>query len=223
MTKYLLYYSDRCPHSNEILKIIGMNRLNDNFNLLDISKIEIPQYIKSVPSLIIPKENGEADLLVGVNIFKWIKDTFSNNDTPQQQQQQQQQQAPPQIHNQNGKNQINQDELNKQAESNMKKEGSKDISDYDPCTMNGFSDNFSFLSETGPIDHNFSFLNSQGGGNKQSSNNIQSNPNELPMSQRQNNSDVNNQEKKDKMEKAYEQFMNSRNNDTAIPAPINRQ
>ena len=80
--------------------------------------------------------------------------------------------------------------------------------------MNGFSDNFSFLSDQGPIDHNFSFLGSGSTipGDKS-----------LPFESRQSDGDVNNKEKKNEMDKAYAQMMEARTNDSAIPAPITRQ
>lgn len=203
--KNLLYYSNRCKHSNDILKIIQANNLINNFSLIDISQNQVPNYIKSVPSLLIPKGNGEADLLVGSNLFKWINNSFLNKQGSQQQNY---------IHESNGKKQINHEELNKQAASNLAKNEKKDISDYEPGTMNGFSDNFSFLSDNGPIDHNFSFLGGDNSipGNKQ-----------LPFESKQSDSDVNNPQKKNEMDKAYEQMMSSRTNDAAIPAPITRQ
>ena len=203
----LLYYSNRCKHSNDVLQLIQAHNLHNHFNLLDIAKNQVPNYIKSVPSLLIPKGNGEADLLVGSNLFKWINNSFLNKQMPQQQQQNFVQET-------NGKKQINHEALNKQAASNLAKNEKKDISDYEPGTMNGFSDNFSFLSDDGPIDHNFSFL---GGGNSIPGNK------QLPFEERQSSSDVNNQQKKNEMDKAYEQMMSARTNDAAIPAPITRQ
>jgi hypothetical protein len=206
--KNLLYYSNQCKHSNDILELIQSNNLHNNFNLINISKNQVPNYIKSVPSLIIPKGDGEADLLVGSNLFKWINSSFLNKQMPSKQQQ------PNYIQESNGKKQINHDELNKQAESNLAKNEKKDISDYEPGTMNGFSDNFSFISDDGPIDHNFSFLGGDNAvpGNKQ-----------LPFEDRQASSDVNNQQKKNEMDKAYERMMSSRTNDAAVPAAIARQ
>ena len=88
----------------------------------------------------------------------------------------------------------------------MNNQGS--ISDFDPCTMNGFSDNFSFLGNENnghPIDHNFSFLNS--------------NNNKLINEQQFSNSNSGSKVKSD-MEKAYERMMQSR--DSEIPSAIQR-
>jgi hypothetical protein len=222
--KKLLYFSSKCTHSNDILHLIRSNNLQNNFRLIDIAKEQVPEYIKSVPSLIIPKGNGEADLLVGSNLFKWVNDTFINQQGHQQQQgrqqqqghqQQQGQQQPNYIQEQDGKKEINHEELNKHVASKLAKNEKKDISDYEPGTMNGFSDNFSFLSDNGPIDHNFSFL---GGGDNSVPGNKQ-----LPFEDRESSSDVNNQEKKNEMDKAYAQMMSNRTNDSSIPAPISRQ
>lgn len=202
--KYILYYSNQCKHSKDIINIITQYNISNNFSLLDISTIDIPNYIKSVPSLIIPKGDGEADLLVGSNLFKWINTNFLNKQSNSNE---------TVNHNSNEKKQINHDELNKKAQQQLSNDTKKDISDFEPSTMKGFSDNFSFISDNGPIDHNFSFLDS----------NIGPVNNELPYESRQPSNEINNQEKKNEMDKAYSQMMEARSNDSNIPQPITRQ
>ena len=183
-SRLILYYSKECKHSRQILSTFSQNsQILNKFDLVDIAQNAPPKYITAVPSLLIPKNNGEADMLVGKSVFEWLNNLLQQTSNQHQQQQAPQQQQQP----------------------------SGGISDFDPCTMNGFSDNFSFLGDgnSKPIDHNFSFL---GGGND----------NLINPSQVQNSGDggSGNDGKKSDMERAYEQFKNSRDND--IPQPIRR-
>ncbi len=106
---YLLFYSNKCMHSKELLVLLQKDPALDRKFIkinVDTRGIKIPNYIKSVPSAVIPI-NGQPSLLVGVNIFKWydeshrvtvqqqeildfdpsgmqgLSDTFSFIDTPQ--------------------------------------------------------------------------------------------------------------------------------------------
>ena len=190
-SRLILYYSKECKHSRQILSTFAKNsQILNKFDLVDIAQNAPPKYITAVPSLLIPKDNGEADMLVGKSVFDWLNNLLQQNSNQQQQhqQQQQQQQAPHQQQPSGG------------------------ISDFDPCTMNGFSDNFSFLGDGNakPIDHNFSFL---GGGDDNLIN-----PSQVQNSGGGMGSD--NDGKKSDMERAFEQFKNSRDND--IPQPIRR-
>ncbi len=82
---YILFYSNKCMHSKEFLVLLqkdpGLDRKFMKVNV-DTRGIRIPNYIKSVPSAIIPI-NGQPSLLVGVNIFKWYDE--SHRQTVQQQ------------------------------------------------------------------------------------------------------------------------------------------
>tara|TARA_B100000963_G_C22579247_1_gene650025 strand:+ start:444 stop:1049 length:606 start_codon:yes stop_codon:yes gene_type:complete len=198
-SRLILYYSKECKHSRQILSTFSQNpQVLNKFDLVDIAHNAPPKYITAVPSLLIPKSNGEADMLVGKSVFEWVNNLLQNN---QQQQQHQQQQHQQQQHPQNNNMQGNHPQ-NQQQQDNG-------ISDFDPCTMNGFSDNFSFLGDTNnkPIDHNFSFLNNN-------------NDNLINPSQFQCSNDSSGDGKKSDMERAYENFKNSRDND--IPQPIRR-
>ena len=175
-----------------------MNTLSQNshvlnkFDLIDIAHNKPPQYITAVPSLLIPKENGEADMLVGRSVFEWLTSVLRSN-------QQQQQQHNVSSNNGNASAPIG-NQNNPQG-----------ILDFDPCTMNGFSDNFSFLGndndKPSPIDHNFSFINSN--------NDKLINPNQF-----QDNGQSGGTKMKSDMERAYEHLVSSRDKD--VPNAIQR-
>ena len=193
-SRLILYYSKECKHSRQILSTFSQNsQILNKFDLVDIAQNAPPKYITAVPSLLIPKQNGEADMLVGKSVFDWLNNLLQQNSNQQQQQQPQQQ---PQ----------------QQQQQQPQQQQSGGISDFDPCTMNGFSDNFSFLGDgnSKPIDHNFSFL---GGGDDNLIN-----PSQVQHTGAEMGSD--NDGKKSDMERAFEQFKNSRDND--IPQPIRR-
>jgi len=194
-SRLILYYSKECKHSRQILSTFSQNtQILNKFDLVDIAQNAPPKYITAVPSLLIPKDNGEADMLVGKSVFEWLNNLLQQHQAQQQQQQQPpgQQQHPP-------------------GQQPPQQQPSGGISDFDPCTMNGFSDNFSFLGDGNdkPIDHNFSFL---GGGDE----------NLINPSQVQNSGGggPSKDGKKSDMERAYEQFKNNR--DTDIPQQIRR-
>ncbi len=82
---YILFYSNKCMHSKEFLVLLQKDPSLDRKFMkvnVDTRGIRIPNYIKSVPSAIIPI-NGQPSLLVGVNIFKWYDE--SHRQTVQQQ------------------------------------------------------------------------------------------------------------------------------------------
>jgi hypothetical protein len=194
-TRLILYYSKQCKHSRDILSIFTNNSdFLNMFDLIDIAHNTPPEYIKAVPALLIPKNNGEADMLVGKSVFDWINNLLKQkNDSGE------------------SNNNNNDPNNNSGAPPAMQDNPNTGISDFDPCTMNGFSDNFSFLGDgnenekSKPIDHNFSFLNSD--------NNNLINPTEFKESSGKNNV-------KSDMERAYESFKNNR--DTDIPQQIRR-
>ena len=194
-SRIILYYSKQCKHSRNILNTLSQNsQILNKFDLVDIAVHKPPNYIKAVPSVLIPKANNEADMLVGKAVFEWIKNVLSS------QSQQNQQPHPSQMQNQ-GQSQ------EQHRQQPMQQGG---ISDFDPCTMNGFSDNFSFLgndNKSAPMDHNFAFLS----GN----NDKLINPNQFQ------NSDSKDVDKaKSEMEQRLQQLQSAR--DSEVPQPIQR-
>ena len=196
-SRIILYYSKQCKHSRNILNTLSQNsQMLNKFDLVDIAVHKPPNYIKAVPSVLIPKANNEADMLVGKAVFEWIKSILSSQSHQNQQQphpSQMQNQAPP------------------QAPSQQQPPQQGGISDFDPCTMNGFSDNFSFLgndNKSAPMDHNFAFLS--GNGDKLI------NPNQFQSSGNGKEAD----KVKSEMEQRLQQLQSTR--DSEVPQAIQR-
>lgn len=196
-SRIILYYSKQCKHSRNILNTLSQNsQILNKFDLVDIAVHKPPNYIKAVPSVLIPKANNEADMLVGKAVFEWIKSILSSQSHQNQQQphpSQMQNQAPP------------------QAQSRQQPPQQGGISDFDPCTMNGFSDNFSFLgndNKSAPMDHNFAFLS--GNGDKLI------NPNQFQSSGNGKEAD----KVKSEMEQRLQQLQSTR--DSEVPQAIQR-
>jgi hypothetical protein len=170
---YILFYSNKCLHSKELLTLLYKDvELNQKFTKINIDNkgIKIPPYIKAVPSAIITT-SGQPNLLVGNAIFKWFN----------------------QRHTQNIETQS--------------------ILDWDPQTMSGFSDGFSYLENNNSIiKRSFAFV---------SDNIAISTPN--PESYTDTRNEGNNTKsdmKKKQFDNEYEQFMNQRKNE--VPSSIPR-
>jgi len=197
-SRIILYYSKQCKHSRNILNTLSQNsQMLSKFDLVDIAVHKPPNYIKAVPSVLIPKANNEADMLVGKAVFEWIKSILSSQSQQNQPHpSQMQNQAPPQAPSQ------------APSQQSPQQEG---ISDFDPCTMNGFSDNFSFLgsdNKSAPMDHNFAFLS--GNGDKLI------NPNQFQSSGNGKEAD----KVKSEMEQRLQQLQSNR--DSEVPQAIQR-
>jgi len=86
MSQRTLYISGRCEHSKKILLGIKQHMfLKDIFTIVNIDTMAFPNYIKSVPSLVINDK-----LIVGENVFNYFgrivdekmkKEASKNNDT----------------------------------------------------------------------------------------------------------------------------------------------
>lgn len=79
----LLIYSNKCPHSNSLKKFDLFNKIN-KLNIDEPENINhIPNYIDSVPILVI-KENNNMSLLKEENLLNWfIKNSETNNNIQQ--------------------------------------------------------------------------------------------------------------------------------------------
>ena len=156
---YILFYSNKCLHSKEFLTLLYKdNELNQRFTKINIdnSNIKIPPYVKAVPTAIITN-NGEPNLLVGSNIFKWYNQNHA-----------------------------------KVAET-------QSIQDWDPHTMTGYSDGFSYLQESDVMKKSFAF--------------ITDNDNKIVTPDEKNYSDgdkASNNQPKTELDSQYENFVNQR-------------
>ncbi len=193
---YILFYSNKCLHSKELLNLLYKDPdLNQKFVKINIDtgNVKIPPYVKSVPTAII-NTNGQPNLLVGSAIFSWYKQKHA---------------------------------------AVIEKQG---IQDWDPHTMTGYSDGFSYLDNPQVIKKSFGFLNennsiitpdegSYGGSSEKNNNNsgdqLQQN-NNFPQFNGQVSGESRDEiknAKKNQMSNDYERFMNQRNNDVPSPVP----
>lgn len=174
--EYILFYSNRCLHSKELLTLLYKDaQLNQKFNKINIDSgnMKIPPYVKSVPTAIIPV-NGQPQLLVGSAIFKWY---------------------------------------NQRHAKTVEKQG---ILDWDPHTMSGFSDGFSYLDDgKNVIKRSFAFIGDNLGITAPDESNFQDNRGVGDNRQGSNSkSDMKQQE----FDKDFEKFMSQRKNE--VPASI---
>ena len=74
----LLIYSNKCPHSNSLKKFNIFNKIN-KLNIDEEDNIKhIPEYIDSVPILVI-KNNNNLSLLKEDNLLEWFMKNSDNN------------------------------------------------------------------------------------------------------------------------------------------------
>ena len=67
---HTLYYSKQCPHCIQILnQLTDIKRLDSVIDKKDVSREDIPNNIKSVPSLMVNNQN----LLSGKDVFIWLE------------------------------------------------------------------------------------------------------------------------------------------------------
>lgn len=68
----ILFYSNNCPFSKEILNLIIKNQITNHFKLICIEdkNIKIPPFITNVPTLVVKNVNKP---LIGLDAFNWIK------------------------------------------------------------------------------------------------------------------------------------------------------
>jgi glutaredoxin-related protein len=83
MSQPYLFYSERCPHSKQIIETLkGLNKTGlYKFVLVEsLARNQIPEFLKKVPTLYIPDTK---DVLIGQQIFGYIsKPTSSRSELP---------------------------------------------------------------------------------------------------------------------------------------------
>ena len=78
----LLIYSNKCPHSNSLKKFDLFDKIN-KLNIDEPGNInQIPDYINTVPILVI-KENNNISLLKEQNLLDWFIKNSENNNSQQ--------------------------------------------------------------------------------------------------------------------------------------------
>ena len=95
--KYILFYSDRCPHSKEFILQLNKMQILDKFITINVLTNKVPQIIKSVPTILVPNVQDPLD---GDKAFFWLENCYKGL---QQQKTPQQYQRPPQQYQQKTK------------------------------------------------------------------------------------------------------------------------
>lgn len=191
---HLLFFSQRCPHSQRFLKELSNTPYYHNFIHINVDegKYKIPANVKSTPTIIVPEFNRP---LAGPEVFQWVQFKLqkAQQANPQQNQQQQFQRQQPHAGGQSsgGPQAANGDSIMPFS--------------YE---MSGFSDNYSLLDDAKPMAHNFSFL-----GDRQVNPGIPSGADVQRMAE--------NGRVKNDFDKAFETFQRQR--DTEIAPPVRRQ
>lgn len=137
MATFVLFYSDKCRHSNEFLQQLSKNPdLNGKFTKVNVSEpnARIPPYVKSVPTVLAPN-NGKTDMLVGQTVFKWLESM-----------------APKQRPNQGGGGQPTPGGIMDYDPASMSgfSDSFAGINDNNLSSDNAFDKNFSFLGRVEP-------------------------------------------------------------------------
>jgi hypothetical protein len=189
LNKDLLFYSNYCLHSNNLINTISKTGLHENmiYICIDEKKVKVPSFITRVPTIYLVKDKK---ILVEDDIDRWFElKNRANNQNPQQQQQQNPQQQNPQQQNP------------QQQNPQQTKEEDEGILAYHNNEMGGsLSNNYSFISDdNSSLNHNFEFLD--GGNNIDSRINT---PKEFSGS---------NNQAKSQTDTDFDKLMAARNND----------
>ena len=202
METYIIFYSNYCANCKEFIKSLYKSPFFEKFKRVCVdNNTNVPKEITLIPAIIVPKMTK---VLVGTEAFHWLRGMN-------------------QIHLQEQEKQINQDASSKAKNGAEPPEGSTGdptnlnyamgaVTAYSG-TMDGFSDNFSFLGNENPLEHKFEFL---GKGNVK----IHT-PQEEGGDPRSQMTSGGGSEKKGAMDKDFERMLAMRANDT--PKPVQRQ
>jgi len=189
MENHILFYSNYCNYSKQFIQALYKSPLYEKFNKICVdNNPKVPKQITHVPTIIVPRMMKP---LSCDEAFHWLQGMS-------QMMLQQQEQNKPQQQEQKTEN----DPTNLNYSMG-------DVTAYSN-TMGGFSDNFSFLSNDNPLEHNFTFL----GGQDQKIRTPQEDGSD-PRSQMSSSNAG-----KSEIDKEYERMMEQRNRD--IAGPISR-
>ena len=196
---HVLFYSEKCHHSKEIIDLISKTSFKNTFIKIKVDyNRNLPKSIKTVPTIIVPTHN---EPLAGNSAFMWIN-TMSNKG---QSQQLGQGSNPGQsTHQGQGQGHVTGSQTN----------NDDDISPFFASEMNSkFSDNFSFIDNTDPLSHQFSFLNPNEGTPTMPNNNTR----------QESSGDSRQDARVNTMDNDYENLMQQRNNDLSVGHQLERQ
>ena len=191
LSKDLLFYSNYCLHSNNLINTISKTSLHNNiiYICIDEKKVKIPSFITRVPTIYLVKEKK---ILVEDDIDRWFEQKNRQNQQEQERQKQMQQASQQQAGNPRQAG-------NQQQQQNPNPD--EGIMAYHGNEMgSSMSNNYSFLEENdnSSLNHNFEFLDA--------SNSSRIN---TPKEFNQNNSG-----QKSQLDTDFDKLMASRNNES---------
>jgi len=99
---------------------------------VDDRKYKLPSFLKVVPTLVIPSQNGKM-ILTNNDVFKWLETKSSQ-------------------YTNNTKN------TNTNISNKTDEKHTGEIQPYFSSEMGGYSDQYSYLENTNPMSHSFAFL-----------------------------------------------------------------
>lgn len=151
LSKDLLFYSNYCLHSNNLINTISKTSIHNEilYICIDEKKVKVPSFITRVPTIYLTKEKK---ILVEDDIDRWFEQR--NRQNQQEQERQKQIQQASQQQGGNSRQVAN----NQQQQNPNPDEG---IMAYHGNEMgSSMSNNYSFLEENdnSSLNHNFEFL-----------------------------------------------------------------
>ena len=206
LEKDLLFYSNYCLHSNNLINQVSKTDLHPKilYICIDDNKIKVPNFITRVPSLYIVTEKR---VLVEDDINDWISSKIRKNNQSNQQQYHQQLQQQQQVQQQASNRQMpnmNQAPQQQQQQPQQQQQGPEEISAFHSNEMGShLSNSYSFIEEenNSNMNHNFSFLDGTAPSNM--------NDTRINTPKEFNN---NNSQQKSQLDTDYDKLMNDRNN-----------
>ena len=143
LNKDLLFYSNYCLHSNNLINTISKTSFHENmiYICIDEKKVKVPSFITRVPTVYLVRDKK---ILVEDDIDRWFEHKNKANN----------------LHNQNPQQQNPQQQNQQQQNSEKNQEDEEGIMAYHNNEMGGsLSNNYSFISDdNSTLNHNFEFL-----------------------------------------------------------------
>ena len=66
---YTLYFGPRCTHCNKLMSMLN-DSVKSTMTMVDVSKGGVPDYVKSVPTLV----TSSKQIYTGAKVFQWVND-----------------------------------------------------------------------------------------------------------------------------------------------------
>ena len=220
---HVLFYSEKCPHSREFINLISATRYGGIFRKYCIERLsKIPNGIFEVPTIIVPGYNVP---LSGDNVFKWFKETAGSMPTMNTRSESFEPRRiapaqPPRRPPPEARVSAPSAPTTQRSNSNPTSVGGHSSPESNPTDepspfglelSAGFSDIYSYIDDDAgkPLVHAFEYIGENGGA---SINKSSSSAGSLSTESSRSGSNARD-EKSNKFNKEYEEFMMNRNSD----------